>query len=654
MKIIFLLFINITLLAQQTNLDSLLQRTKNLPDSSKARFLTEYAWNNRSKNKDLALESAQEALKIAQSIKHRNLQSTALNYIGLIYRNMGKYDRSIDLYNQALKIARQANDSDQIAYAYNNIGGIYRLEGNNKIALEYIVKALGIFERKGNKQGISYCTINIGAIYFRQNDYTKSLEYLKYTLKIRDEIKDIPGKALALNLIAEVYVSLRQIDVALKYYFEVEKQYRAIDDKRGVAATLGGIGSVYFEKKDYQKALYYQQRSLEISEKIKYIEGQVGSYNDLGKIYYELGQPVKAEENYKKAFKIASGTKEIYGQLKCYRSMAEFYELKKDINKALQFYKKYYTLRDSVTRKENVEMIYQFEANQMNQKKENENILLQKENEIQKRKALYLLGVILIIIVFSIIMLRDARRAKKLNIKLNELNSIKDRFFRIIAHDLKNPFASLLGFSEILENDYHNLDDNEKLGLVKEIRTVIKSNYQLLENLLYWANSQRKNITLNPVPVNIKSTLEEINSLFLISVKNKELNIIYSGDKSICAYADRDMLKTILRNLVSNAIKFSLMGGEIKITTEKRENQVSVIIEDHGIGMEEQTRKNLFNLDKITTTIGTSGEKGTGLGLILCKEFVEQNKGKIQVESESGKGSKFYFTLPAADEASIK
>jgi signal transduction histidine kinase len=646
MKIIFLLLFNIGLFAQQGGIDSLLQNIKNLPDSSKARFLTTYAWNNRSRNKELALAGAQEALKIAESINNKNLQSTALNYMGLIYRNLGKYDRSIDLYDQALKIANESKDSSQIAYSYNNIGGIYRLEGNNKIALQYIFKALGIFERRGDKQGISYCTVNIGVMYSRQNDYSKALEYLNYTLKIREEIKDKPGKALALNLIAEVRADMGKPDDALKYYFEVEKQYREIDDKRGLAATWGGIGNIYLTKKEYQKALYYQTRSLEISEKIKYTEGQVGSYNDLGKIYYHLGQPARAEEIYKKAIKMASGLKEIYSQLKCYRSIAEFYELKKDKENALLYYKKYYTLRDSATRKENVEMIYQYEANQMILKNENEKNLLQKENESQKKQSLYLLGIIALVIILSAILFRDAHAVKILNKKLKELNSIKDRFFRIIAHDLKNPFTSILGFSEILVENYHELNNEERLELIKEIRSVFKKNYQLLENLLSWAGSQSENFASNPESFKLKNIPDEIESIFLIGIKNKELNYINSIDESVSVYADQNMVKTVLRNLVSNAIKFSHTGGQIKVSAGKKEGWVTVEVEDDGVGIGDEIKNDLFKLDKITTQVGTKGEKGTGLGLILCLEFVEKNGGKIWVDSEEGKGSRFYFTLP--------
>lgn len=648
MKLLILFFISTCLTAQQINIDTLLKNTRNLPDTSKVKYLNDFAWNNRNKSPNLALESAKEALKLAESIKNKILQAKALNYIGVIYRNLGNYDFALKMYNKALIIAEESRDSSQLAYSYNNIGGIYRLEGNNKIALEYIIKALRIFERKTDKQGISYCTINIGIIYRRQQDYTKALEYLNYTIKIRNEINDKPGKALALNQIAEVYYDMGVIDTALKYYYEVEKQYSEIDDKKGLAATWGGIGGIYLYKKDYNQALTYRLKALNLSIEIDYLEGQVTNYNNLGKIYFHLGQSAKAEESYQKALKIALGMKEIYGQLECYRFLSDYYELRNDLKRALQYNKKYYALRDSVSRKENIAMIYQYEANQKDLRNETEKALLQKENEIQKKQAQYLFAIIILIAVFSFTIYKKARRTKILNEELNESNLIKDRFFHIIAHDLKNPFTSLLGFSEILEEDFDELSDEDKLRLIKEIRVVIRSNYKLLENLLYWANMQRKNVTLNSVNINLMVIIREIESLFLISLRNKKLKVVLDVEDSIAVYADKEMLSTTLRNLLSNAIKFSNKEGEIKISALADKNLITVIVEDEGAGIAPDKISKLFQLDKIMTSEGTDGEKGTGLGLILCKEFVEKNGGKIWAENKEGTGIKFCFTLPLA------
>ena len=645
MKLLFF-FLSISIFAQQITIDTLLRQTNNLPDTSKAKYLNDYAWNNRSKNPYLALESAQRALKIAQTIKNRPIEANSLNYIGVIYRNLGQYDKALGIYSDALRIAEDTRDSTQIAYSLNNIGGIYRLEGNNKIALQYILKALKIFERNNNKQGISYCTINIGLIYRRQQEYTKALEYLNYTLKIREEINDKPGKALALNQIAEVNMDLGAIDAALKYYYQVEKQYQEIDDKKGLAAAWGGVAGVLFILEDYKQALGYRLRALDMSVKINYLEGQVTNYNNLGKIYCKLGQFKKADENYQKAYKIASGMKEVYVQLECFKYLAEHYELKKDYKNALLFGNKYYTLKDSLTKKDNIEMIYQYEANQLSMKNENDKRLLQKENEIQKKQALYLLGLIGIVLIFSVIIYSKAVKTRILNRNLSQLNKLKDKFFGIIAHDLRNPFNVLLGFSEILEKDFHKMPDEEKIEIIKEIRIASKSNYQLLENLLSWANSQTGAVPFNPRKIKLLEIAQDTKSLYSFAAKNKNLSIQNKIDESLFVKADADMVKSVFRNIISNSIKFSNSGGIIILDAGRSGDFAEICIEDSGVGIPEEKIKTIFLIDKVSTTSGTAGEAGTGLGLMLCKEFIEKNGGKIWIESKPGVGSKLCFTLP--------
>ena len=649
MKYLFLIFLSISVQAQQLTLDSLLIRIKSLPDTSKIKYLNDYAWNNRSKTPHLAMESAKEALRIGEETGNHKLQAASLNYIGVLYRNLGNYDLSLKTYNRALNLSDEIRDSVQIAYALNNIGGIHRLQGNNKSALEYILRALGIFEKLGNKQGMSYCTLNIGIIYRRQQDYIKSLEYLNYTLRIREEINDKPGKALALNQIAEVYDDMGSIDTALKYYFEVEKQYKEIDDRKGLAATWGGIGGIYMKKNNLPEALKYRTKALELSIEIDYLEGLVTNYNNLAKIYYLSGQSAKAEENFSRAFKVAAKMKEVYAILECYRFSAEYREYKKDWKEAARLYKQYYTLRDSITRKENIAMIYQFEANNREMKNAAEKSLLEKENELQKRQALYLVIIVIVAAAFSVVLYKKQRTTRKLNEKLEELNSIKDRFFHIIAHDLKNPFASLLGFSEILEEDFETLSGDEKLQLIKEMRISIKSNYHLLENLLYWAVSQRERTIISKEKICLKTVAEEIKTQFQVSVRNKKLEVECSIDPAIIVYADLDMTRAVMRNIISNAIKFSPAGEKLFISARIREKEVEVLVEDRGAGIPPDRIKDIFKFEKIQTSRGTEGEKGTGLGLILCKEFVESNSGRIWIESELGRGTKIFFTLPSAE-----
>lgn len=242
---------------------------------------------------------------------------------------------------------------------------------------------------------------------------------------------------------------------------------------------------------------------------------------------------------------------------------------------------------------------------------------------------------------------KNSEAIKKYVDELKLLNKTKDKFFSIIAHDLKNPFITILGFCDLILSDYAELTEEEKLFYIKEMKKSADLNHNLLQNLLQWSRSQTGKIEFSPQKLEL---IEVINENFLLlskSAEKKQIQLLHSIAGNLRVTADGDMLNTIMRNLLTNAIKFSRKGGKIKVTAEQKNNFVELCVMDHGVGMDQITLNYLFKLDAAHSTIGTENELGTGLGLILCKEFIEKNGGKIWVESEVGKGSKFYFTLPA-------
>lgn len=230
--------------------------------------------------------------------------------------------------------------------------------------------------------------------------------------------------------------------------------------------------------------------------------------------------------------------------------------------------------------------------------------------------------------------------------QLNLLNSQKDKFFSIIAHDLKNPFTSIIGHSELLMMEVQS----KEYGAVEEIAGVIlnssKRAMDLLFNLMEWAKSQTGRHTFNPTPFLLKDVVSEVFALFDQIAIQKQIKINMAISAEIKMSADRNMIATVVRNLVSNAIKFAKPGGEISVYTVSAGDSLTICVKDNGVGMSQEEIKRLFSADTPITSLGTNNEKGTGLGLILCKEFVEKHRGKIWVESEKDMGSTFYVSLP--------
>ncbi len=240
---------------------------------------------------------------------------------------------------------------------------------------------------------------------------------------------------------------------------------------------------------------------------------------------------------------------------------------------------------------------------------------------------------------------RIEKSLKESNEELKFLNASKDKFFSIIAHDLRGPFHSLLNASELLATEIETLSQEEITYFSKSLKDNLKKLFVLMENLLNWSMMQRDLLVYNPININLHEFTSEIIGTLKQSAIEKDITLSDNVENETFVYADADMLRSILQNLIINAIKFSTNNGTIIISSINKNDLVEVSIKDKGIGIEPQKSSALFNFNQLFTTTGTAGEKGTGLGLPICKEFVERNGGKIWVESEVGKGSKFTFTL---------
>ena len=248
----------------------------------------------------------------------------------------------------------------------------------------------------------------------------------------------------------------------------------------------------------------------------------------------------------------------------------------------------------------------------------------------------YLVGVI-----------HDITDRKKTENSLKELIATKDKLFSIVAHDLRSPFNSIIGFSELLKENSNDilLEDSEQY--IKIINSAAKNTLILLDNLLNWAKSQTGQLSFNPEKILFSEVAQEIITLSKSIAKSKNIALECSCTDNLEIFVDVNMLNTVLRNLISNAIKFTNVGGHIKVSAALKQDHVEITISDNGIGINKEKCSELFNIaSNTTTTIGTADENGSGLGLVLCKEFIQKNNGDIWVESEENKGSNFIFTLP--------
>ncbi len=240
----------------------------------------------------------------------------------------------------------------------------------------------------------------------------------------------------------------------------------------------------------------------------------------------------------------------------------------------------------------------------------------------------------------------ERRKAEKSEIKLQQLNADKDLFISILGHDLKSPFNNILGLSELLTKNIHNYDIDKIEKLANGINISARNTYNLLDDLLVWISSQQGSIVFKPQNLSLSDIINDVLITLNPTAKVKNILINCLAEDQLNVFADSDMIKTVLRNLVTNAIKFTNNGGAININAEQTDSSLTISVSDNGIGITPDDLKKLFDISEVLTTKGTAKETGTGLGLLLCKEFVKKHGGKIWVESEFGKGSEFKFTLP--------
>ncbi len=238
-------------------------------------------------------------------------------------------------------------------------------------------------------------------------------------------------------------------------------------------------------------------------------------------------------------------------------------------------------------------------------------------------------------------------KIKKVNEELIEVNKSKDKFFSIISHDLRNPLGAQMNLLDLIVED--NLVKEGGEELINEALNTSKQAFGLMENLLEWSRMQLGKISINPENINVLQLVEQSKSLYGQSLKNKNIELKIDVPQHMNITADSKMTETVLRNLIANAIKFTNLNGTIIVSSERKNNWVTVKVTDNGVGIPEEDIQKLFRIDSNYSTKGTAEETGTGLGLILCKELVEKQGGKINVLSQKGSGSTFYFTLPAAD-----
>jgi signal transduction histidine kinase len=482
---------------------------------------------------------------------------------------------------------------------------------NYEKAQEYFLESLNTAEEMNDKKNVSFALNNIGILFFRLKQYDKALEYYERALQLKLEHAEKASVSTAYNNIGLVYNNLKEFDKALLYFRKSMKIDKNTGNMHALCRVLNNIGLTWKHKNDRKKSLQYFKESYDISREAGYNKGMASSLSNISTHYLEEGQFDLALEKGLEGEKLSIAIHSNNHLLNFYGQIAEAYEKKKNFELALNYYKKHFVLKDQIFSEESHNRIFEMQIRYETEKKE-------KESEIYRLR----------------------------NEELSVLNSTKDKFFRIIHHDLLSPFTAIHATAGFLDKFYDKFDDGKRKSYLKMILGSSERLLKLMDNLFEWVKTQSGEIDFKPEETDIRNIVETNMQLLGNNINSKEIETDVKIPAGCRANSDRNMIDTIVRNLIANAIKFTPEKGKITISAKSFKNKVRLSVEDNGIGISRSNLKKLFKVSEVFTTPGTNDEKGTGLGLILVKEFLDICGGNIFVSSQPDKGTKFTIELP--------
>ncbi len=550
----------------------------------------------------------------------------SLNFLGNDYSDIGKYDEAYYYFTQSYRVARAIEDSLKMTVAIFNIGTVLNELGQYDLALEHFRVSAKISELIGDKDGLPYTLEAVGHVYLKQKEFEKSEESLIKALHSIRERKLTVIEPRAMKRLAQLHFQKGDSERARAYYDTAAMLYRQSSNEFGVAEINLGISRILIDQEGFEEAKGLIERSLETAT---------------------LFNAQKME-------------------IECNKLLSELAEKKEDFKSALAHHKNFKQLEDSLFSQKMIEKIFQDQLRFQTETKDLEIAALSKaktvqDNELRRQEFLRNLLVVVValiaILLFSVyrsgqrrkrinkLLIEHQEEIKKRSIELEQLNQVKDKFFSIISHDLRSPINALSGLLNLVDNN--QITQEEFTHLTKELKVQFNHTRTLINNLLDWALLQMDKVTIQSERIKLFTIVEE-NFKLLNSLHLKEMKLVNLVSPETIGWGDMNMINLVFRNLILNAIKFSENGGVIEVSATLKGDFYVVAVKDNGVGIRPEVQKILFDKTSGYSTRGTANEKGTGLGLILCKEFIEKNGGQIWLESEEGKGSTFYFSIKKA------
>ena len=651
--------------SQRAKIDSLEKvLTTDLTDSLRLQVQLDLSVKHQFKDFVKCLKYAKDAVKLSEQINLPWAKAAAYQNLAYYYTLSGDYSTALEYDNLALQNDLITKDSSLIAESYNFLGSDYYDLGEYDDAYFYFTQSYGIAKKINDSSHMTIALHNVGCVFKEMGQYDRAIDHIKLSRKISKTIGDELAESYYFHELGDIQMQKKQYDSALTSLFNALAIAQRMAHDELKPKTLTKIARTYLLKGDYKSAYDYYDSTHQLYRKTN---------NQYGLAEVALGRGIVAlnQKNFEQAKTLIEQSLGIARlinarvlEIECHKNLYAMAEQQRRYEEALSYFKQYKNLEDSLFSQEMLQKLFR---DQVRFETESKDIQIAELSETEARhidkikREEFIRNILVVVFALSVILLitvyRSGQRRKQINTlllqhqeeterrseELERLNQVKDKFFSIISHDLRSPINALSGILDLMSKEGLTQDDFEEQ--TRELRIRFNHTRTLLNNLLDWTLLQMDKLSLQPAKINLHNIVNE-NIEILTSLQTKQIKLVNKVPENAIGYADSNTINLVMRNLLTNAIKFTNDGGEVTISAQEKTREWTLTVHDNGVGIKPEVQQILFDKTSPYTTRGTANEKGTGLGLILCKEFVEKNGGRIWVESEEGRGSTFLFTVP--------
>lgn len=578
-----------------------------------------------------ALDNLRHALIAANKTDSVRIRSDIYRNLGNVYWGMSIYEKAYDNYMISLDLARNAGLEHNVASALSNIGNVYQSVNDHEEALNHYEQALRMARAGDFREIATIATNNIGDLHLKSGDPMKALPYFEESLKLSEELGLLMQKGVTLFNIGDVYYRLDSLKKSIGYIEESLDLAKISGDRLGLAHGYLKLAEIFLKKKNYTASYQNIVRGLSHSGTAGSTELLADGYDILNKYYYQQGildsayRALEQKTAIRDSFFIQTSAREVLrneNRIKDEKTSLEIENLKR---------------KETITRTLSIVITVSLVAilaigmfSYLSLKKKSR-ILTRQKSEIEEQKKL---------------LLKINNELVHSQEDLKRMNYAKDKLLTIVSHDLKNPISAMRGYVELMIMQFDNIEPEKKKEFLQEVFNAIERVSLMVNNILYWIKNQTNGINVQKKNMNLKKQIGNNILIYKLIAKSKDIAFVDKTNEEHTIYADINVFDTIIRNLISNSLKFTPAGGIIEFSSRRSRDRIILTVRDTGEGIPEEKMRDILNPDKFVSDTGTHQEKGTGMGINLVQEFTELLGAKLEIKSKVKEGTSVSIAFP--------